>query len=496
MESITRNRLVRHYQHSQSKLLGAGSNSLPLIDVLDAQLIQQAVSDLNLEFRERVFTPVVTLWTFLTQVLSPDRSCRSAVSQLIGWLSSRAQELCSSATGAYVQARQRLPEKLLQHLCLQVAQRLENQTRDQGTWSFRGRPVKMVDGTVLNLPDTEPNQRQYPQPNNQPKDKQWNGFPMVRMLALISFSTGALLDFKLSPYSGKGSGENSLFKSLLQETSALRPGDILLMDRLFCSYEGLAWCLTAGMDCMVRMHASMDPKAMSTQKRFGRGDRLVRLAQTNNSKFAASKADGSSLGNPPAWIVLREVTYRICARGFRPKQIRLLTTLLDPKLYPKSEMAELYWSRWNCELDLRSVKSVMRMGELSCRTPEMIRKEIWVHALGYNLVRTFMAQGAILSQVGPRELSFKGTLQLIQAFRPGLMASRSRAHWHEQYQDLLKAISQQKLCIRPGRTEPRAIKRKRNKYCQLNCSREEARKRFWKKGTAYHSRKAELATIA
>lgn len=266
-----------------------------------------------------------------------------------------------------------------------------------------------------------------------------------------------------------------------------------MLDRLFGSYLILALCLELGVDLVIRMHATMKPEKLETVQRLGRGDRLVKLSRPRRGD---ASSDWDLLQKQPGTLILREITHRVEIRGFRPKTIVLLTSFLDSKLYLKAEMAELYWTRWSCELDLRSIKSVMKMDELRCKTPEMLRKEIWTYVLAYNLVRTAMAQSAILYRVKPRQLSFAGTLQLLNSFRPHLTASANLSRWEEQYRDLLKAISQQKIASRPGRTEPRAIKRKQSPYSMLTRPRAEARKQYWKKGTAYYKRQADLTKSA
>lgn len=496
MSSITQNCLIRHYHQSRNKLLGRSdshSNDLPLSEVLDARQIQRVTDELGITFRERVFTPWVTLWTFLTQVLSADSSCRSAVSRLISWLSVQGKKVCSSATGAYVQARARLPEAFFQRLATEVGGALHERAGE--SWSFHGRSVKLLDGTLLTLADTLENQQRYLQPKTKRKIPT-PGFPMLRLLALISSSTGALLNLMIAPCEGQGTGETSLLYRILKASPAnawIQAGDLLLLDRLFCSYSILASFLERGIDCVVRIHCSMKTEKFQTIRRIAKGDRVVQLLRPRNRPTA----EQAQLDELPEEIVLREITHSIHRKGFRPKKIVLLTTLVKPQIYSQAEIADLYWTRWNCELDLRSIKSVMGMDELSCKTPEGVRKEIWTHVLGYNLIRTVMAQSAVLSGVQPRELSFKGALQLMNAFRPYFLPGvRRRSSWEQQYRVLLRTISAQKLLKRPARTEPRAIKRKPSPYSRLRVPRVQARAGYWKKGRAELRRNDLLHEIA
>lgn len=342
MFSITRNYLIGHYQQSQCKLLGTEAAQLPLSDVLDARQIQRVIEELGITFRDRVFTPWVTLWTFLTQVLSADQSCRSAVSRLISWLSIQGKSVCSSATGAYVQARARLPEVFFQRLATSVGLTLHERTLNQTDWTFHGRGVKLLDGTMLTLSDTPENQKEYPQPKTKRKVPT-PGFPTLRLLALISSSTGALLDLKMAPAAGKGTSESSLLRQMLDHESApLRQGDVLLMDRLFCSYFTLATCLSLGIDLAIRIHCSMKTEKFEMVRRLGNRERLVRLRRPSRQQ---AHGNWHLIEKLPESILLREITHRVHVKGFRPKLIVFLTSFLDSKAYPKAEIAELYWSR-------------------------------------------------------------------------------------------------------------------------------------------------------
>lgn len=493
MNSPIRNDLIRHSKNCR-KILESSENAysgFPLADVLDAEVIRTIADELGIEFRDRIFSPWVTVWTFLTQLLSADQSCRSAVSRLVAWLSQTQGKICSSGTGAYVQARTRLPESLFRRLGVLVGTRLHDSALSQDSWSFRGRAVKLVDGSTLTIPDTSENRVEYPHSISR-KKKSAPGFPMVRILTLISFSTGALLDLKIGPYSGKGSGELSLFNKLIKDTEGLKKSDILLMDRLFCSYLVLASCVSRGMDFVVRMKGNMNPEKLPTLKRLGRGDRLVRFDRPSKHK---TTSDWGLLKKLDESIVLREITYRLQVRGFRPKTIVLLTTFIDSKLYTSEEITDLYWTRWHCELDLRSIKSVMQMDCLKSKTPSMLRKEIWTYVLAYNLVRTVMAQSAILGCVKPRDISFKGTLQIINSFRPYLMSATDSEQWRRQYEAMLSCIAKQKLIHRPNRLEPRAIKKRKSSYQILHVSRSKAREMFWRKGDCHGKRKAELQAV-
>ena len=331
------------------------------------------------------------------------------------------------------------------------------------------------------MPDTKENQSYYQKPL--PK-RNTLGFPMARILALISLSCGAVLDLKIGPYSGKGSGEASLFMQLVD---SLRSSDVLLMDRLFASFRIMASCIGKKIDFVARnMGARI---RFERVKRLGKKDDLVRLHK--EALYGPRKPEGYDA--LPENIVVRRIEYRIKQAGFRAKTIILLTSLIDPKQYPAAEIADLYGMRWNVELDLRSIKSSLGMDVLSCKTPDMVRKEIWTHILTYNLIRTVMAQAALIYNLMPRRLSFKGTATIVNAFRPLLSLCSDTQSWQEYYRLMLEAISSQVVPYRPNRREPRAVRLRTNPYSTLRCSRTEARTLFWKKGAAYSKRKQDMA---
>jgi Transposase DDE domain/Insertion element 4 transposase N-terminal len=485
--NITRTRFVNHCQDIRKDLLSLPTDSqeLPLAAVLGGDLIQSAMDELGLKYRDRIFSPCVTIWLFVTQILSADQSCQNVINRFISWLSSRKRKLCSTATGGYSQARQRLPIEFIKVLVFRMVLRLQAQTIPQGDWTFHQRPVKLVDGTTVTMPDTQENREKYP------KRKNTYGFPMMRLVALISFSTGGLMDLEMGPYVGKGTGETSLFLKLFQNSKAIQEGDILVMDRLYCTHLILALCMMRNVDVVVRLAGAMKSEKFKTVSRFGKGDRLVELQQCRQSKDTPQ--DPKLLESIPEILILREITYHLAIPGFRAKTITILTTFLDAKSYKKEEIVEIYYQRWNCELDLRNIKSILNMDQLNCKTPEMIEKEIWMFVLAYNVIRTVMAQSAILYKLKPRDLSFKGTLQAINNFRPVLELSRNHEQWESQYKVMLQVISQQKLIKRPGRIEPRALKRRSIPYMQLKVPRAQARKLYWKRGDITIKRNKDLA---
>lgn len=431
----------------------------------------------------------MTLWLFVFQVLSGDHSCQNVVNRFLAWLSGKKKKLISTATGGYVQARQRLSLVLIQTLTKKIGSKLHQESLSQDQWSFRGKSVKLVDGTILSMPDSPHNRRCFP------KRKNIYGFPLMRMVGIISFATGALLDFETAPHIGKGTGETTLFCKLLQESTAIQSEDVLLMDRLYCCYFIMALCVLKKIVFVIRVAGTMKTENLKVVRKLGKNDRLLEVKKTKLPN--SSPIDRKLLNSLPETIQLREITYQVKVRGFRPKRIILFTTFLDPKVYKKEELVELYYQRWNCELDLRNIKTVLGLNHLRCKTPVMLEKEIWAHMLAYNVVRTTMAQAAILKKLKPRDLSFKGTLQTVNHFRPILEMTENKDQWAHFYETMLQIISLQQIPKRPGRIEPRAIKGQLQRgYLRLKLPRAQARKLYWKNGAARDQRKKYINSAA
>jgi hypothetical protein len=442
---------------------------LPFTDVLSRETVTQALDTIEKAWNESIYTPLVTLWVFLGQVLSADHSCRNAVARLIVHRVSRGLSPCSPITGAYCQARKRLPEEFFSTIARLVGRKLEDQSKQQ--WLWKGRHVYMFDGTTVQMPDTAANRKAYPQTWNQQPNV---GLPLARVAAVFSLSCGVILDLGIAKYAGKGQGEISLLHKLSEMFSS---GDILLADALMCNWRGLFALKQRGVDTVTRLNKATRKADFRRGKRLGKDDHIV-----DWPKPTMRDIDRETYKSMPKYLTVREARVRIEQPGFRTKVLIVVTTLLDPEQYSKESLAELYRERWNNELDLRSVKSVMQMECLRCKTPELVRNEIWTHVLAYNLIRTIMAQAASKHELAPRSISFKGTLQTLEAFQPmiamqGNHASSSR--W-QFYQQLLDAVVQHRVADRPDRIEPRRIKRRHKHYVPLSVPRAEAKRQILK----------------
>ncbi len=442
---------------------------LPFTDVLTEDVIEQALASIT-GWLDRIFSPLVTLWVFLGQVLSADQSCRAAVARLIAHRLAQGQKPCSSQTGAYCQARKRLPEKFFSDVARLVGRNLD--ARADRRWLWKGRRVCLFDGTTVSMPDTPENRAAYPLAYNQVPG---TSFAIARLGALIALSCGAILELGVCRYAGKGQGEVSLLRRLWD---ALRPGDVLLGDRLMSGWVGMLLLKQRGVDTVSRLSAHRKAD-FRKGKRLGKDDHIVRWKKPTSIR----SVDRQTYNALPNSITVREVRVRVEQPGFRTRSVVVVTTLLDPEQASKEELASLYRARWNNELDLRSIKVTMQMGELRGKTPEMVRKEIWTHALAYNLIRTVMAQAAAGEGVSPREISFKATLQVLEAFRPLIdyRAQRDASYRAALYEQLLRAIARHRVGDRPDRFEPRMAKRRHRRYDDLTRPRAEIKRRMLKR---------------
>jgi hypothetical protein len=442
---------------------------LPFTDVLTEDVLTQALAAVG-DWLDRIFSPLVTLWVFLAQVLSADHFCRAAVARLIAHRLSRGQRPCSAETGAYCQARQRLPESFFADVARSVGRRLDD--RADRRWLWKGRRVYLFDGTTVTMPDTPEYQAAYPQVYNQ---KPGLGFPIARVGAVISLACGAVVNLGFCQYAGKGQGEVSLLRRLWD---VLRPGDVLLGDRLLANWATIVFLQQRGVELVGRLSTAHRRADFRRGRRLGPDDHVVRWAKPTSIR----SLDREAYHALPDFVTVRETRVRVRQPGFRSREIVVVTTLLDPRQTTREDLAALYRARWHHELDLRSLKSAMQMRELRCKTPDLVHKEVWAHVLAYNLMRTVMAQAAARHGVAPRTISFTGAMRTLEAFQPllELGAAREAAGRLRQCHDLLDAIASHRVGDRPDRYEPRLKKRRRNNYDWLTKPRAELKRKMAK----------------
>jgi putative transposase len=437
---------------------------LPFHEALSEEQIQQVAEEHHCQFATGdgcVYTPAVTLWAFLTQALSGCPSCVAAVARVMVLMVSLGRNPPSANTGAYCKARAKLPERFLQQLSYQVGTAVEDQA--PAAWRWQDRRVLLVDGCELSLPDTPANQARYPQPNPQ---RPGLGFPMLRLVVLLTFATAGLVGASYGPHEGKETGETALFRQLLDR---LRPGDLVVADRYYCSYWMIALLLGLGVDVAFRLHQRRHYDFRRGQ-RLGSKDHIVLWVKPERPSWMGQEL----YAQLPDALRVREVCFAVERRGYRSKEIIVATTLCDGTRYAKGDIADLYHKRWHVELDIRSLKQVLGMDQLSCKTPEMIHRELWAYLLGYNLVRRVMAQAALATNRVPRQLSFAGAAQTLEVFRWLLLGCREEIR-PEVQQVVLAAIATHVVGNRPGRCEPRCVKRRPKEYARLMKPRVEAR---------------------
>lgn len=420
--------------------------------------------------RQRIFSLRLTFECFVWQLLQPDTSCREVVRQAQALLRLKGRGWLDEGDSAYVQARQRLPKQRLE--CALEATARAADRRAGGTGQWAGRPVKVVDGSTTQLPDSSSNQKRYPQPTGQ---KPGCGFPMIRFVAILSLQSGAILQVAIDSLR---SHDLRLFRRLWR---FLFKGDIVLGDRAFGEYRTLALLPKRGVDVVARLHHQRKVD-------FRKATRLAK----NDGLFVWTKGyEQSGLSSPRQWermprqITVRLIRFRASLRGFRHRRVTLVTTLRDPKLYPAEQIIGLYARRWALELCFRDLKTTMGMERLRCQSPIMAQKELLTYLIAHNLVRCVMAQAAARWDVPLERISFKGSLDALRQFSAAIAQAPNRKLRRQLWDDLLLSLARDLVPFRPGRREPRATKHRPKAYPLLNQPRRKFveishRSRYWK----------------
>jgi hypothetical protein len=331
----------------------------------------------------------------------------------------------------------------------------------EDAWHWRGREVFLVDGTGLSMPDTFENQLAFPQIHS---IKKGLGFPVMRAVAMISLSTGAIVDFAFAASEGKGTGESAMLRRMMGTMNA---GDVLVADRYYPSFYTVTALANRGVDMVSISHFSRKVD-FNDGIQLGENDHIVEWRKPVFS--TQTKISREEYDRLPETIEVREFIIDVEGRDGSKEQAIIVSTMTDPTI-PQSELSDLYWRRWNCELDLRAIKQSMHLDVLRCKTPEMVEKEIFCHLLAYNLLRGTMTESAKRTGLTPRQLSVKGTMQAVESFTPAMMATDAG---DVLYDAMLTTVSAHRVGNRPGRQEPRAKKRRpswreymmhpRNKY--------------------------------
>ena len=440
---------------------------LPFSDVLPAQVVAAALELLGRRFYDSLYSPVAVLWLFLSQVIDANPTLAVTVENFLAWRLAQGMSPCSTDTGGYARARKRLPEGLLAMLTKHTGREVERAAL--GQWRWLGRVVKLFDGSTVSMPDTPENRAAFPQSRTQAPGV---GFPLARIGVLFSLSVGTVLDLGIRRWAGKFQSELSMLRDMI---ASLEAGDVLLTDRYLCSYMEIALLLRQGVDYVGQIHAHRNVD-FRCGRRLGPHDHVVEWNKPRRPEWM-SPEDYATM---PETLSIRELRFRIVRPGYRTRTIVIATTLLDGELFSQDELANLYRLRWDVEINLRSLKTMMNMDVLRCRTPDMVRKEIWAHLLAYNLIRTVIAQAAAKHGRHPRQISFTRAMRTLEAFRPSIAHVPSE-RLADLYEHMLTAIASHEIGNRPDRLEPRQRKRRPKPYKLMTKPRHQARKQEAKK---------------
>ena len=424
---------------------------LPFSNILTADRIMRVFAKHDCVFGvDDIYSTAVTLWAFLSQVLrdGKEAACQAAVARVVSYRIYLGLHAPTEDTGDFCVARAKLSEAALRELSCEVAEEMEQAADSK--WLWKGKfHAKLIDGFTFTMPDTLANQARYPQ---QKAQKPGVGLPIARAVAITSLATACVMDMAMGPYKGKQTGESALLRSIL---GSLAVGDIAVMDRYYCSFMMIALLLNQGTHTCARKHHQRRSD-FRRGKRLGKYDHIIVWTRPKCPEWM----DEQTYAQIPETLELREIRFNVVVPGCRTKTIDVITTLVDPDEYTKEDIAELYGFRWNSELDIRSIKSNLNLGHLRCKSPEMIHREVWTTILGYNLIRTTAAGAALLHDKNPRQISFTSTCQYVLASWMQLSSGMVHPKKLDAYLSvILEQIANCEVANRPGRLEPRVIKR-------------------------------------
>jgi hypothetical protein len=442
---------------------------LPFAQVLSAPDIEQAFRDqAGLFGQDDIFSTQVVLWAFLAQVLRDGKgaACASAVADIATYCQQMGLAVPCGDTGDYCRGRAKLRQPALRRLVGQAAEDLEQQA--DPAWLWHGLHAKLVDGFTFTMMDTPANQGQFPQNKAQVPGV---GLPIARVCAILSVATAAIQDVAVGPYEGKETGESALLRSLLEDFDE---GDLVVFDRYFCSYMMLALLQRRGVQACTRLHQCRHSD-FRRGRRLGDYDHLVTWTRPKRPAWMAEEL----YAQIPETLTLRELQFVVTEPGYRPKVITVITTLIDPVAYPKEDIAALFGLRWNVELDIRSIKQVLHLDHILCKKPAMVLIHFWVTLLAYNLIRTLIATAAAVHGKQPRQIGFTLACQTVLASWMLLSTGLCR-DVRGLWELALERIAANEVANRPGRIEPRVLKRRRHRYPLMQRCRQELRAKLLK----------------
>ena len=451
-----------------------GRDGLPFADLLSADRIAEVFAKhQNLFGLSAVYSTAVMVWSFLGQVLrdGKEASCQSAVARVVTYCIQRGQKPPTEDTGDYCRARAKLSEHALHDLTTSIASDVERAA--DSSWLWKNMHAKLVDGFTFTMPDTAENQAEYPQQRGQ---NPGCGFPIARAVAIISLATACVIDAAIGPYQGKETGETALLRPLL---SRFGKGDIAVMDRYYCSFMMIAALLANDAQVCARKH-HLRHSDFRRGNRLGKYDHRIMWKRPQRPKWM----DEETYLRIPETLILREIRYWIVERGRRTKSVTIITTLLDHRKYDKQSIADLYGFRWNAETDIGHIKTSMNLWHVRCKSPEMVRRELWTTLLAYNLIRTTAAGAALVHRKLPRQISFTSTCQYILSSWMLLAGGRmSDDAFASQINLALEHLARCEVGNRPGRLEPRVRKRRPKNYPLMQKARTVLRAQLAKRCT-------------
>lgn len=426
---------------------------LPFASVLDRETIERVFREEEALFgQEDIYSSPLVLWAFLAQMLRDGKgaACAAAVADIATYLLQTGQRPPSGDTGDYCRARAKLKLTALQRLVWEVSGQMED--RVAAAWLWKGLHAKLVDGFTFTMPDTAENQAAFPQLRAQ---RPGVGFPIARACVVLSLATAGVCDLAVGPYQGKQTGETALLRQLL---ATFKPNDVVVFDRYFCSFMMLALLSQQGVHVCARLHQCRRSD-LRRGRRLGPGDHLITWTRPQRPTWMSPE----QYAQIPATLTLREVQFTVTVPGRRVETLTVITTLTDPKKYSRHDIANLYGFRWNAELDIRQIKQTLHVDHVRCKTPQMVRRELWVTLLAYNLIRKVITTAAAMHKKQPRQLGFTRACQNILASWM-LLATGACQQAHTLYATLLAHIASNEVANRPGRIEPRVLKRRRHRY--------------------------------
>ncbi len=440
------------------------NEGLPFAEVLDAASIERIFREENALFaQDDIFSTEIVLWAFLAQTLRDGKgaACAAGVADIATYMLQTNQHAPCGNTGAYCRARGKLSLSALERLVAESARQLERDADE--AWLWKGLHAKLVDGFTFTMPDTPANQEAFPQVAGQTPGV---GLPIARACTVMSLATASVCGLAIGPYKGKETGENALLRGMLD---IFDEGDVAVFDRHYCSFMMLAQLSLRGVPVCARLHQCR-ASDFRRGRRLGHDDHLITWTRPARPAWMSEE----EYARIPETLTLRELRFDVTVPGRRTKTLTVVTTLTDPEAYSKDDIAELYGFRWSVELDIRDIKQTLNLDHVRCKTPEMVRLELWVTLLAYNLIRKVIATAAAVHGKSPRRLGFTLACQSVLSSWM-LLATRACSDPQAIHSMTLAHIAANEVANRPGRIEPRVLKRRRHRYPLMQHPRDQLR---------------------